>query len=92
MFDKSRTGPSAEARANAATLAKIVGGSAVDAGRRCMVNIGLSQKLPGIDGSAECRDAVVSLILLDISVAEVGALLEALVLTRGKSKKQKARR
>jgi hypothetical protein len=93
MFDKSpKTGPSAEARANAAAMAKIIGGAVKVAGRRCMVQIGLSKKLANIDGAVECRDAAVTLSLVDISAAEVGTMLEALVLTRGKSKKRKAKR
>lgn len=88
MFDKSpKTGPSAEARANAEALAKIFGGAVKDAGRRCMVQIGLSQKLANIDGAIECRDAAVTLSLVDISAAEVGTMLEALVLMRAEAKR-----
>ncbi len=83
LFASKYKPPTAAARKNAAALAKIIGGTAEDVGRRCTVQIGLSQKLPNIDGSVECRDAVVSLILLDISPGEVGAMLMTLVYARG---------
>jgi hypothetical protein len=93
MFDKSpKTGPAAEARTNAAALAKIIGGTAEDVGRRCMVVTYFSQKLPKIEGSIECQGSTVTLTLVDISAPEVGAMLTTLVLMRGESKKRKARR
>ena len=93
MIEKfSKTGPGAEARANAAALAKIVGGTAKDVGRRCMVVTYFSKKLPKIEGAVECRGSTVTVSLVDISAPEVGAMLATLVLMRGESKKRKARR
>jgi hypothetical protein len=86
------TGPATEARTNAAALAKIIDGIAKDVGRRCMVFTHSSKKLPKIEGSVECRGSTVTLSLVDISAPDAGAMLATLVLTRGKSKKRKAKR
>jgi hypothetical protein len=93
MIEKSsKTGPATEARTSAAVLAKIIGGTAENAGRRCMVFTRSSQKLSKIEGSVECRGSTVTLSLVDISAPEAGAMLATLVFMRGESKKRKAKR
>jgi hypothetical protein len=92
MIEKSsKTGPATEARTNAAVLAKIIGGTAEDVGRRCMVFTYSSKRLRGIEGSVECRGDTVTLSLVDISALEVGAMLARLTLMRGESKKRKTK-
>jgi hypothetical protein len=73
-------------------LAKIIGGTAKDVGRRCMVFTHSSQKLSKIEGAVECRGSTVTVSLVDISATEVGAMLATLVLMRGESKKRKTKR
>jgi len=88
LFTSRYKPPTAAARKNAAALAAIVGGVAEDVGRRCMVFTHSSKKLRKIVGSVECRGPVVSLFFEDISARDAGAMLAALALTYGKSKKR----
>jgi uncharacterized protein YodC (DUF2158 family) len=92
LFTSRYKPPTAAARKNAEALAAIVRGVVVDAGPRALVSTYSSKKLPKIAGSVECRGPVVSVFFEDISARDAGAMLAALALTYGKSKKRGGKR